>query len=216
MLSGALLFVSTCNAQNILKNQSDLKIYSDYSENEIKVIREFMNYLDSKVEIFRYDSSSLNVFYRDTSSYSESDLEEILSQLLVPENLEHIKASLALLKSAKLFDDFWNIREVSFINIQKGTNDFDKTDGLELEINPNGKYYKIIEQIADENEIIYEYYELAFPMDWVTPGMVAILFKSDTRNINFQSDSMRLIWIVHYITLITRLENNLVEFLELK
>lgn len=202
----AWFLISTCNAQEKADEQSDLKVYSDFSDHEVEVIQKFLIYLDSTVSVFRINSSSLNIYARDSSTYHESDLNQIINQLLMSENLEHLRIAITILKSEKLINDFWKVREVR--------NPFEKTIGSELKINTEGRYFRMVQQLADIDELVSEYYNLSLPVGELSPGMVALLFKSDTRNINFHSESMRLMWIIHYITLITQMNDGVVESLQ--
>lgn len=203
IISCTWLLISMCNTQDKVDELSDLNVYSDFSDREVEVIQEFLFYLDSSVSVFQIDSSSLSIYAKDSSTYRESDLDKIINELLKSENLRHLQIALTKLKSEILIEDFWRVKEVH--------RPFDGTSGLELTINPEGRFFNMLERIAATEDKVNMYYKLSLPLGELSPGMVAYLFKLDSSNFNFHSDSMRLIWIVHYITLITQIDNDLVK-----
>lgn len=204
---GCLIFcvgltTSFCNSPNTPKSSNDLGFKSEFTPSEIHVIQEFVDYLDSNVACFQYHSNSLNIYNVGQDGLQESELDKLTSELNNRVNLKHFKTALAILDSGNVFDTFWEIRRVHF--------PFEGRDGYELKYNTDGKFFGMLRRLSEKEEVISEYLELSIPEGELTPGMIALIFNMTKQNIDFHSDANKLVWKIHYITLLSQMNRDFI------
>jgi len=99
-----------------------------------------------------------------------------------------------MLKNQEIFNEIW-----------KFSNEYDyksnDTISLRLNINLQGKYFILLESLGKDDDFMKQYCSSMQASGNINPALIASVIKH-YKDVNFQRDINRLIWAVHYITIL--------------
>jgi len=177
------LLFSACDA--LIAPQDDLadqNIVQVFSSPEVKTIAKVVAFMDSTVFV-ACNCQSVQEGYSEFFSnptFSEPSFNEGALEGLIKE-----------MKAAGLFFEFWTVRRV---------NAPDSLKGVYLDFNMNGKLFKLVESVGQDEESIGEYYGYLMRDRNISPSLIA-LFPYDYSNVNYKRPGVRLIIAAHFIFL---------------
>ena len=177
-----------------LKNDSDvLKVFN---EEEIPSLELIVNFFDSFIlENTEKSQDITQTYYEYFETIKNSESIEDLSIHIGLSNSDVTKTLIKKLKDRGIFNEIWNYSYGY---------DFQTKDTLtvELELNQQGKYVQLLELLGENNNYFLEYYKDLQSSGTISPGNIAQFMKY-FQEVNFQKEVNRLVFAVHYITIVS-------------
>ena len=174
-----------------------------FNGNELKSVDKLIDAFDSMVTA-ETTGSDINAayqayFYRNDTS----EMGLIEADFSKPENLMKFREAIHELKSNDLFSDFWIVKELTRFTIDIETGDDTRDSIFELDLNLEGRFMQVLKTPIDQNEV-FEYYYASLPaQNGISPGLISKMAQADYKEMDFSFKTNRLVWAVHYITVIT-------------
>jgi len=182
---GAALFVllSSCNKLNSNSVEfNDQAVALTFTHDEVEAVGDVVHFMDSTLlaacNCQNVEEAYTQFFSNPTfsePSFNEFALERLIKQM----------------KKSGLFSEFWSITSI---------NAPDSLKGVYLDFNMNGKLFKLIESVGQEDEAIGEYYGYLMRDKEISQALIA-MFPYDFANLNYKRSSVRLILATHFIYL---------------
>jgi len=182
---GAILSVllSSCNKLNTNSVEvNDQAIAQTFTPAEVKAVGAVVQFMDSTL-LVACSCQNVEEAYAEFFSnptFSEPNFNEFALERLIKE-----------MKKSGLFSEFWSITRI---------NTPDSLKGVYLDFNMNGKLFKLIESVGQEDEAIGEYYGYLMRDKDISQALIA-MFPYDFANLNYKRSSVRLILATHFIYL---------------
>lgn len=200
-----------CQLNPEKNSEQDDLLLKVFNQEELKSIDQLINAFDSMI-IAETKEGDINAkyqsyFYRNDTS----DMRSIEVDFNKPENLLKFREAIQELKSKKLFSDFWRVREYVRWTIDKETHDQNSDSLNELDLNPDGRFMQILKTLQERNEVFENYYTSLRIENGISPGMIARIMKADYKEMDFNYKVNRLVWTVHYITVLTQIDPKIYE-----
>lgn len=177
-----------------LMNDSDaLKVFN---EEEIHSLELIVNFFDSFIlENTEKAQDISQAYYQYFETIKNSGSIEDLSRDIGLSNSDATKALIKKLKDNGIFYEIWNYAYGY---------DFETKDTLsvELELNQQSKYVQLLELLGKNNNFFGEYNKHLQSSGTISPGNIA-LFMKYFREIEFQKEVNRLVFAIHYITIVS-------------
>lgn len=182
---GAILCVllSSCNKLNTNTVEfNDQAVTQTFTPEEAKTVGAVVQFMDSTL-LAACSCQNVEEAYAEFFSnptFSEPNFNESALERLIKE-----------MKRSGLFSEFWSITRISTP---------DSLKGVYLNFNMNGKLFKLIESVGQEDEAIGEYYGYLMRDKDISQALIA-MFPYDFANLNYKRSSVRLILATHFIYL---------------
>lgn len=182
---GAILCVllSSCNKLNTNSVElNDQAVAQTFTPEEAKAVGAVVQFMDSTL-LAACNCQNVEEAYAEFFSnptFSEPNFNEFALERLIKE-----------MKKSGLFSEFWSITRI---------NTPDSLKGVYLDFNMNGKLFKLIESVGQEDEAIGEYYGYLMRDKDISQALIA-MFPYDFANLNYKRSSVRLILATHFIYL---------------
>ena len=177
-----------------LMNDSDvLKVFN---KKEIPSLELIVNFFDSFILENTEKSQDISqAYYQYFETIKNSESIEDLSIHIGLSNSDVTKTLIKKLKDRGIFNEIWNYSYGY---------DFQTKDTLsvELELNQQGKYVQLLELLGENNNYFLEYYKDLQSSGTISPGNIAQFMKY-FREVEFQKEVDRLVFAVHYITIVS-------------
>ena len=182
---GALLCLLISACDSIIAppvDLSDQNIAQVFSSKETETTARVVAFMDSTIFAAcncQNVQEAYSEFFSNPTFSEPSFNESALDRLIIE------------IKGSGLFSEFWIVRRV---------NAPDSLKGVYLDINMNGKLFKLIESVGQDEESIGEYYGYLMRDRNISPALIA-MFPYDYSTINYKRPSVRLIIASHFIFL---------------
>ncbi len=126
------------------------------------------------------------------------------------ESFEDLKTNIGLANSAEVKELMWQLKDVEFFDeIWKYEYGYDyrtkDTISIRLTLNMQGKYFKLLELLGARNEYLKEYVNTTQTAGTIPPSLIAGILRA-YNNFDFHKEINRLVWAVHYITILSEKE----------
>ncbi len=178
-----LLLLSSCNKLNSnAKELNDRAIAQAFTSSEINAVDDVVRFMDSTLLAAckcQNVEEAYSEFFTNTT-FSEPSFNELALEGLVNK-----------LKTSGVFSEFWSVTRITTP---------DSLKGVYLDFNMNGKLFKLIESVGQEDEAIGEYYGYLMRDRDISQALIA-MFPYDFTNLNYKRSSVRLILATHFIYL---------------
>jgi|GEM_PF-1691672 hypothetical protein len=174
---GILLMLSVLSCGNFSSpklNLSDSAIEQTFSPEEIVGVNRIIWFMDSTA-FAKCHCSKLDQAYSKLK-YTPAIFNEPKFNALIAE-----------LKKDGLYQSFWIVRHRS-----------DSVKSTNLEFNINGKLFKLIERLSDDNEAAREYYGFLMRDRDISPSLLA-MFPQDFPELDVKRPAMRLLIATHLL-----------------
>jgi len=177
-----------------LMNDPDVRIV--FNEEEISSLGLIVNFFDSFILENTGEAQNIHQSYHQYFETIEN-LESIedLSINIGLANSNATKTLIKKLKDREIFNEIWNYSYGY---------DFQTKDTLsvELELNQRGKYVQLLELLGKNNKFFLEYYKELQSSGTISPVNIS-QFKKYFQEVKFQKEVNRLVFAVHYITIVS-------------
>ncbi|SDC88978.1 hypothetical protein [Williamwhitmania taraxaci] len=160
----------------------DQNLTQVFSSKEVETTNRVIRFMDSTILVscnYKNVQEAYSEFFSNPT-FSEPIFNEVAFEGLIQE-----------MKKSGLFSEFWIVRRV---------NAPDSLKGVYLDINMNGKLFKLVESVGQDEESIGEYYGYLMRDRNISPALVA-MFPYDYAAVNYKRPSVRLIVAAHFIFL---------------
>ena len=177
-----------------LKNDPDVLMV--FNKEEIPSIELIVNFFDSFIVENTEKAQDINQsYYQYFETIENSESIEDLSIHIGLSNSDVTKALIRKLKDREIFYEIWNYSYGY---------DFQTKDTLsvELELNQRGKYVQLLKLLGKNNDYFLEYDKHLQSSGTISPSNIAQFMKY-FREVEFQKDVNRLVFAVHYITIVS-------------
>ena len=177
------LVISACNTlSNPPLVVDDQNMNQVFTAKEVKAAGRVIAFMDSTVFAACNCQDVVEAYteFFSNPTFSEPNFNELALEGVIKE-----------MKSSGLFSEFWSVHRV---------NAPDSLKGVYLDFNMNGKLFKLIESVGQEEEAIGEYYGYLMRDRDISPALVA-MFPYDFATINYKRQGVRLILASHFIYL---------------
>ena len=196
------------SAHEKISGQDDI-LSTIFNEEELKSIDKLIQAFDKMVTSESSESdvnASYQVyFYRNDTS----ELGWVEADFSKPENLIKFKEAIRELKSKDLFSDFWIVKELTLVTIDRETVADARDSIFELDLNLDGRFMQVLKAPKDQNKVFEFYYGSLQQQNGIGPGLIAKIMQTDYKEIDFGFKTNRLVWAVHYITVITMMDQEI-------
>lgn len=191
-----ILTFSTCiscktNQLVTLSDNSDLN--KIFNKEEIYGLDIIVMFFDSIIVNNIKEKNVNEAYYKYFTNIVTSESLEELRSCIALNNYSGVQALIDDLKEGKVFDEIW---EYSYVHKFENDSLFPR-----LSINLQGKYFQLIELLEKNNDFMKMYSSSIKSSGYINPSLVASVMKH-YKYVNFQSSVNRLIWAVHYITIL--------------
>lgn len=182
---GFALCLSLSACDTIIKppvDTVDQNLTQVFSSKEVETTNRVIHFMDSTILAscnYKNVQEAYSEFFSNPT-FSEPIFNEVAFEGLIKE-----------MKKSGLFSEFWIVRRV---------NAPDSLKGVYLDINMNGKLFKLVESVGQDEESIGEYYGYLMRDRNISPALAA-MFPYDYAAVNYKRPSVRLIVAAHFIFL---------------
>lgn len=188
-----LLTIGACASNKPYQLTDNKSVSAIFNKDEVAYLSKILYYFDSlvmqSVDIHNPNEAYQDFFYEIKQTESIAKLDSLF--------FKHQKWLQGLfidqLRDDDNFNDIWN---VSF--------NFNDTTLPFFRINMKGKYFSLLELRAQNSSLIHEYVENAKSTGINTGPSSVALFLYKYTQMDFKNELDRLIWAIHYITLMTK------------
>ncbi len=177
-----------------LMNDSD--VIKIFNKEEIPSLELIVNFFDSFIlENTEKNQDISQAYYQYFETIMNSGSIEDLRINIGLSNSDAIKTLIKKLKDRGVFNEIWNYSYEY---------DFQTKDTLsvKLELNQQGKYVQLLELLGKNNDLFLEYYKGLSSCGCISPTNIAQFLKF-YKEVNFQREVNRLVFAVHYITIVS-------------
>lgn len=188
----AIFLLSGCiqkQSNNLLKDEYSL---SAFNKKAVKEIESLILFLDEQL-LEKSNINNVALGYSDFSTElfeTTSLIEQKNISVISQEELENLISNL----SKETFSEIW-VYEYGYDYLTKDTL------SVFLNINLDGKYMNFLNQISSENDELEEYVKTIFEDGYIGPSLNGY-FPSLALSLNFEIPRYRLLFAIHYYTMI--------------
>ena len=172
-----IIIFSACKQENKIENPGGI-----WTESEIEELNSMIMEFD-RILTDEYQTYSIKIGYLEYSNYVfENNITPILS------GMENLSSDL---KKSQVFNKIWRKFNDSYLNEER------------FELKPKSEYHKYLTHLGKKSEFLNDYtkrFELA---EDIQPSVIAG-FSKNIKEINLNDKNNRLVFAVHYLTLINR------------
>ena len=193
------LFCKPNSNMELMNNPDIIKVFS---KEEISSLELIVDFFDSFILKKAKKNQDINQAYHE---YFESiDRSESIEDLRIHiglTNSDNTKELIMTLKEKGIFKEIWKYSyEYDYIT----------KDTLSVNLAPNvqGKYMQFLELLGKHNNYISEYVNTIQSSDCIAPSLVAGFMKDFYKDVDFHKEVNRLIFAVHYITIVSEEKYN--------
>lgn len=186
-----LLVNSFCTQGETTLNK-DPDVLSVFNEKEISSLIEIIYFYDNHVLKKEKEVSKAYFNYFD----SISDL-EVFENIIISKSGNWSKAELLLeeLKLNGVFNEIWKYD-------YEYDSKFTDTLYIRLSYNLQGKYFELLKLKGNKYAYIFDYVNSIENCHCIPPSSITNFLKNNYKKTNFRKESNRLIWAIHYITVL--------------
>ena len=186
----------SCTSNSQIKLKDDTYVVQIFNQEEISSLSMIVGFFDSLI-VKNTGNQGVNQEYRryfNAVSESES-FEDLRTHIGLASSIDIIKL-IKQLKEEGIFNEIWNYE----YGYDYKTKD---TVSIRLTLNMQGKYFKLLESLGTKNDYLKEYVNTVQTSGCIPPSLIAGVMKTFYRDIDFQREVYRLVWAIHYITILS-------------
>ena len=191
----ALISIISCqnNSNNPMDLSNNEKLTRFFSPDEIEAMESIISYFDKMVVPGVTDYNSVYQKYFDEMAKAES-YDDLLSKI----DLKSKDAGLLIknLKKNGVFNEIWT-------ELPNKLN-----DNKSLDINWNGKYFQFLKSMSSEYSFLKNYVSSVESVGGINVVNKAGMLKIYYKEVDFNKEIIRLIWAVHYITVLSNINRS--------
>lgn len=200
LLAFLLLNIISCSSTENVPLTEDVNVTSIYSKKEISSLELILDFFDAFI-LERVQTKSIDIAYHKyfKSLQNVKSLEEFKDNIELSSN--NLNDLLENLKDDGIFNEIWQY--------EYGI-DYKTKDTLSVCLIPNiqGKHIELLEIIGNKNNDLKKYVNSIKECACI-PSSVIAGFNNNHGEFDFQKDINRLIWAIHYITIISEEKSRL-------
>lgn len=189
------IIIGSCETNHLETLNEDPNVHEIFNRKEISGLNKILEFFDSIIMNNTKEQNVTQAYYEYFEYINTLESFEELRNNIGLANSDSLKALINVLKDKKVFNEIW---EYSY-HIDYKSND---TLSVRLSLNLQGKYFQMLELLEENNDFIKLYSNYIRSSGYINPTAVASVMKQ-YMDINFQSPVKRLIWAVHYITILS-------------
>jgi hypothetical protein len=187
-------FIS-CNSNQFETLNENSDVHKVFNSDEIFSLNIIVMFFDSTIIKNTKEEDISQAYYEYFKNINTSESLEGLRNCVGVANSSSVQALIEKLKNRCDFNEIW---KYSFDHEYK-SND---TLSLRLSLNLQGKYFQLLELLEKNNDFMKQYCSSVQGSGYINPSLVASVMKH-YKDVNFQESVNRLIWAVHYITILS-------------
>lgn len=177
----------------LINNPDVLKVFN---KEEVSSLELIVNFFNSFILENTEKAQNINqAYYQYFETIRSSESIEDLGIKIGLSNSPGTKALIKKLKKSGVFQEIWKYS----YSIDFNTKD---TLSVRLALNQQGKYMQLLKLLGEENHFFFEYYQDLQSSGSISPANIAQFIKYFPK-VNFQKEVNRLVFAVHYITIVS-------------
>ena len=191
----ALVATISCTRSQVVPLKDDPNVNKIFNKEEISDLNMIVKFFNDNL-VKNKNGQDINQFYHEYfKKVNTSESLENLRTHIGLVNSNRLKKLIDKLKDKRIFHEIWKYS----YQYKYKTND---TVSRRLSLNLQGKYFKLLELQGKNDNLIKQYYISIRNSGRINPSSVAIIMKR-YKNVDFNLTINRLIWAVHYITILS-------------
>ncbi|MCF8302125.1 MAG: hypothetical protein K9I94_02530 [Bacteroidales bacterium] len=192
----SLVVNHSCTPVSHMELMKDPAVLKVFNKKEIASLELIVNFFDSFIlEKTEKDQGINQSYYQYFETIKNSESIEDLRINIGLSNSNDTRALIKKLKNQGVFCEIWKYS----YGYDFKTKD---TISVKLELNQQGKYMQLLEVLGRENTFLLEYYNDLQNSGTISPGSIAQFLKY-YRVVDFQKEVNRMVFAVHYITIVS-------------
>lgn len=199
LLGTICIHLFSCGLQGEKRLENEASVTALFNTDEIATLKQLVEYFD-KMVLSKTTKKSIEESYNDyfKNVYNEANGYND-EELFFVGTSDYILANnpIEIFEDNPIFDEIWfySVYGRYDTELRKHID----SAGVGLQLNPDGRYMKLLYQIQDENEIFEGYYKCLIESGDISPSCNAGLINSYDK-VNFKRELVRLIWAIHFTT----------------
>jgi len=185
----------SCKPKPIITIKNDHNVQKVFNSDEITSLDMIIKYFDSVIIKNTKNWNIAQAYHDYFENISTTESLQDINAYVGLANSNGTKAVIEKLKDRKVFNEIWKYS----YGYQYKSGD---TSSVQLSLNVQGKYFKLLKLIGKKNVFIKKYVNSVESAGCISPSLVAYVMK-DYNDIDFQKPVNRLIMAVHYITFLS-------------
>jgi hypothetical protein len=195
-----IVFIFTsCFSSNKTGLEDNASVNKIFSKKEVANLKQIVSLFDSIILLNspgeNIDISYLNYF----ASISNSESLDKLWKQVGLANSPAVNSLIINLKKKNAFNDIW---------IYDYGLDFVTSDTIFIDLAPNlqGKYMRLLELLGKQDKYLDSYTTTIKSFGGIGPSAISMFMKDYYMHVDFNQEVYRLVWAVHYITILSEQE----------
>lgn len=193
-----LILCYSCSSNTTVKLLDDENVREVFNEEEILFLSQIVGFFDSVIVEGAEDQDINESYHLFFNGVRESESFEDLRTHVGIANSSEARELVEGLKGSGIFNEIWKY-QYSYDYITKDT--------ITIHLTPNmqGKYFQLMELLGARNDFFREYVNTVRSVGAIPPSLIAGIQRAHN-NFDFHKEINRLVWAVHYITILSEKE----------
>jgi hypothetical protein len=195
-ISLALFAILSCTTNPSLNLTDDPDVKEIFKKDEISSLAEIVQFFDDVIIENTKEKDVSKAYLKYFGEINKSDSFEDLIPIIGIANSHETKKLIDKLKNKGIYNIIWK----DSYNYNYESKD---TISLNMTLNLRGKYIHLLELLGENNDFIKKYVYSLQSSGCISPALISDVMKNFNKEMNFKKDVNRLIFAIHYITILS-------------